>query len=360
MDIYRFVDSRDIREHLKQLDYQFTTPETAFLVWYCHTATLDEKIAAWQEIIDTMPNCSMGPRRLGLDIPDFHEFLRRYINLQMRYLKQFRDATGGVYSWRALFGCREENVSSTVYASYCRCLDAAKDWAADDDGCTGFIISKNLIDTDQKRSWADSVRFNRKSQIVDVHCFDAYEEDSDLSIMFTCMWFAFPTPFHVGDIVCNVDEPNDPFVLSTMKTWGAKQASDEFPQKTAKEAAAYDRLLAEHEKDGDISDMMCYGYSMWDQRENGGLFVAYVDGVDYLDIELARDPLKGTYQPLKAISYYLKQCRAGKPILIDTLLNSYAALVSKALYESMHSWVESSIGYRWIDDLTILSSNPNG
>lgn len=157
MDIYHFVDSRDIREHLKQLDYQFTTPETAFLVWYCHTATLDEKIAAWREIIDTMPNCSMNPRRFELGIPDYHEFLRRYIDLQMHYLEQFKDASNGVYSWKALFGCREASVSSAIYTSYCRCLDAAKDWAADDDGCTGFIISKYLIDADEKRRWTDSV-----------------------------------------------------------------------------------------------------------------------------------------------------------------------------------------------------------
>ena len=154
------------------------------------------------------------------------------------------------------------------------------------------------------------------------------------------MFFAFPTPFHVGDIVCNIDGPNRPFVLSAMKTWDAKQASVEFPQKSVNEAAAYDRLLEEHKENGDVSDMMCYGYSMWDQRENEGLFVAYVDGVDYLDIELARNPLEGTYRPLKAISYYFKQC-------------------SKVLHESTHSWIESSIGYRWIDDLTILSSNPN-
>ena len=32
MDIYRFIDSRDMREHLQKLNYAFTTPEAAFLV----------------------------------------------------------------------------------------------------------------------------------------------------------------------------------------------------------------------------------------------------------------------------------------------------------------------------------------
>ena len=336
MDIYRFIDSRDIREHLRKLGYRFTTPEAAFLVWHCHTATLDEKIAAWQEIIDTMPNCSMGPRRLGLDIPDFHEFLRRYINLQMRYLKQFRDATGGVYSWRALFGCREENVSSTVYASYCRCLDAAKDWAADDDGCTGFIISKNLIDTDQKRSWADSVRFNRKSQIVDVHCFDAYEEDSDLSIMFTCMWFAFPAPFHAGDIVRDIHDPDYPYVLTDLCTWTSESAREELPQSEMPRGAEfYDHVVSLLEAEGDISDMSWSGYAMQEGGEGAGVIL--VDGHggrgNYLDLEFACKPLPNRYRPLEVVSAYFKESRTGEPVAIDDMLNSYITLIAKGARE---------------------------
>ena len=84
MDIYRFIDSRDMREHLQKLNYSFTTPEAAFLVYWCKAATLEERIAAWREIIDTMPNCAMA-ERLNLEaIPDFHQFLRDYIDLQER------------------------------------------------------------------------------------------------------------------------------------------------------------------------------------------------------------------------------------------------------------------------------------
>ena len=42
MDIYRFIDSRDMREHLQKLNYPFTPPEAAFLVYRCKAATLDE------------------------------------------------------------------------------------------------------------------------------------------------------------------------------------------------------------------------------------------------------------------------------------------------------------------------------
>ena len=332
MEIYRFIDSRDIREHLQQLGYRFTTPEAAFLVWHCHTATLDEKIAAWREIIDTMPNCSMNPRRFELGIPDYHEFLRRYIDLQMCDLEQFKDASEGLYSWKALFGCLEESVSSAVYTSYCRCLDAAKDWAADDDGCTGFTISKYLIDADEKRSWADSVRFNRNGQIVNVDCLDTCEEDSNLSMMFTSMWFAFPTPFHAGDIVRDIQDPKRPCVLTDLCTWTSENAREELPQsEMPRGAELYDRIVSLFEAEGDITDMSWSGYAMQESGEGAGIIL--VDGHggrgNYLDLEFAHKPLPDRYRPLEVVSAFFKERRTGEPVAIDDLLNSYITLIAK-------------------------------
>lgn len=51
MDIFRFIDSADIRRYLAEIRYRFSTEEKMFLIWYCKAATLNEKIAAWQEIV---------------------------------------------------------------------------------------------------------------------------------------------------------------------------------------------------------------------------------------------------------------------------------------------------------------------
>ena len=56
MDIYRFISSRDMREHLQKINYRFSTPEAAFLVCMCDSASLKEKFAAWRESIETLPN----------------------------------------------------------------------------------------------------------------------------------------------------------------------------------------------------------------------------------------------------------------------------------------------------------------
>lgn len=73
MDVFRFIDPKAVRAHLKSLDYRFSTPEAAYLVWLCKTATLDEKIAAWKQIITSMPNCSMERRTGAASIEHFEE-----------------------------------------------------------------------------------------------------------------------------------------------------------------------------------------------------------------------------------------------------------------------------------------------
>ena len=92
MDIYRFMNSRDIAKHLQGMGYKFSMPEAAFLIYLSRKAILDEKLAAWLEIAESMPNCSMNDRRLNMDpIPDFKAFLHDYIDLKKHDLERFLD-----------------------------------------------------------------------------------------------------------------------------------------------------------------------------------------------------------------------------------------------------------------------------
>ena len=43
MNILRFVNSKDIREHLRNIDYEFNSLEAAWLIYQCRDATIDEK-----------------------------------------------------------------------------------------------------------------------------------------------------------------------------------------------------------------------------------------------------------------------------------------------------------------------------
>ena len=52
VDVCRFINSKDIRDYLRSINYQFTPIEAAWLIYYCRELTLQEKHAAWQELID--------------------------------------------------------------------------------------------------------------------------------------------------------------------------------------------------------------------------------------------------------------------------------------------------------------------
>ena len=88
MDIFRFIDSADIRRYLAEIQYRFSTEEKMFLIWYCKTATLNEKIAAWQEIVGYVPSCPWD------DAWDIRERVAAYIELQEEMLGQFQSAEG--------------------------------------------------------------------------------------------------------------------------------------------------------------------------------------------------------------------------------------------------------------------------
>ena len=102
MDIYRFLDSNDIRAHLQRLRYGFTLPEAAFLIWQCATAPLSEKHAAWRELIKTMPDCRMERRRNMCEIQSMHGFLQEYIELEEKLLRNFHRESDAVYFYSVL------------------------------------------------------------------------------------------------------------------------------------------------------------------------------------------------------------------------------------------------------------------
>ena len=49
MNILRFVNSKDIREHLRNIGYEFNSLEAAWLIYQCRDAAIDEKHKAWND-----------------------------------------------------------------------------------------------------------------------------------------------------------------------------------------------------------------------------------------------------------------------------------------------------------------------
>ena len=91
-DFVKFVNSDTVRNYLQQIRYQPTALEAAWLVWQCETISLEEKYTAWQEIIDTLPDCSTDSRTAWLKTTykeSTHAFLQAYIAQQKELTATF-------------------------------------------------------------------------------------------------------------------------------------------------------------------------------------------------------------------------------------------------------------------------------
>ena len=235
MDLFRFIDSKDIREHLRQMGYSFTAPEAAFLVWQCRSTTLKEKIAAWREIIETMPDCSMV-ERMNMDaIPSVHKFLEQYIALMERLLANFYCEEHAVYSYSGSYrdGSDFEEEYNRLYPDIVSCVAGFLN-----DEFVPFVpkvahMIEDYLQILAKRTCKSlppypvslhtdhnfeigSIRFKKRSltspgesitlilndrlEPVAIDTFGQFltKEEENLLLTFQGMWFAFPTPFKRG------------------------------------------------------------------------------------------------------------------------------------------------------------------
>ncbi|MCR5662954.1 MAG: hypothetical protein K6G50_12655 [bacterium] len=152
--ICEFVNSKDIRSHLEDIGYQFSSAEAAWLVDKCDHITLEERHAAWQDIIGTMPDCALvsGHWKLRQDIisemsgsereqghfkneknkiyDSLHGVLQKVIARNSQILAEFYSNSGNaIYQYAINY--RDSDVfndydDSPLFSEYENCLNAVK------------------------------------------------------------------------------------------------------------------------------------------------------------------------------------------------------------------------------------------
>lgn len=297
MDLFQFINSEDIRSHLKAIDYKFSSIEAAWLVWQCTRASLAQKHEAWERIIHTMPDCAMEDRPNMTARPSLHSFMRDLIDFECRQFDQLKATEPGV-----------------VY-HYAEYYPSDSYWSIDnDDLSSSFDLCKEKVMTYRRKSadstrfslkdyrfriskiWVDSIKrtitaeFDGEGELLSIVNYGNRTDDEEDLIYygFEGMWFAFPTPFSKGDVVCRRGYENPkglwegPFVLDHVLP----------------EGKVLDRL----KKNGDCSDMTAYGY--FQNPENGEIYCECMH--NYMDLEYYRGDFSGARRALKDLSSFLK------------------------------------------------------
>ena len=309
MDIFRFINSRDVREYLKSRNYPFTSLEAAWLIYQCRCATIKEKHEAWQELIQTMPDCAVAERPHTARHESLHQFLKEYIRTEDEILDWFfRDEKDAIYNcefWEYAMWCP----GGGYFDSFQKCLRAYTDQRL---GKMTFKITKAIVNSGQ----STCVVFSADNEPLK---FDTswYPEGGDeiLYGVLGGLWFDFPTPFQKGDILC---EPDTAEMESNGVCAGAFVMLDISSQNASENTRYY----------GDESDMNAWGYF---QNQDGTVYHEVMS--NYMDLEYYRGELSGKKRILKALSNYIKG-----EIDVGLFANAYHKILCEEYAKSQNPW----------------------
>ena len=314
IDITSFLNSKDIADYWRRIGFICTPLQSAYIVWQNHTKTLQEKHAAWREIVETMPDCIVaeGHRKTNMGISDalaesLHAFLRAFMQLQNQLIERFyRKGDHAVYSYRVLYdGDKDWSEDRWLYDTAEECFE---DVYADEDLIPSIVciqLTKQWIGGN--RTITLSVKADKT--ILNLDADGLEEPDMNLLQAFEWMWFDFPTPLKRGDIVVSKYSPfgynlcgDEPFVLTNLCSWGSEQLRQNRYSDHDKRYVWADRQLLRHRKSADGTDMTAYGYF---QNEDGSIY--YESMHHYIDLEYYREEPQGIRRILKAFSSFEKK-----------------------------------------------------
>lgn len=309
MDFSDFINSNDIREYHKKIEYQYNSLEAAWLVSQCQCVTLKEKHEAWQWIIDNMPDqiISVGKERKIYYGKSLHKILASYMHMQKLFVDEFiSDNEEWLYaykpSYRDYYGSSSTIGCIGFFTSWEKCLES-------------IFVNENHEDT--KHIVVGRGRFNepdffKHNGIIEIDLFGriinvvdisaGFGEDDEnlcnLERFFEDLWFEFPVPFKPGDVVCLRDysnNPMQPIVLTDIVFPGGWKQDD----------------WRKNHECGDSSDMLIWGYYIGESfsGESGteDYFGILTDSWwNYMDVEYYPQDLTGCYRALKPISSWVK------------------------------------------------------
>lgn len=314
MDIYSFINSQDIKEHLISIGYQFNTLEASWLVYQSGRHTLDEKISAWNWIIGNMPDCEVKERTNCSYRESLHETLKAYKNLLGEHIKEFYESDDCVYTYGFYrVGNKDWEHDRGIYKSVDDCFEDlfnGCDESEQADYVDIRVTRRSLLDT--KR--VIDAHFNKDKEIFEIVVYGETDDESELSCQFfDGFWFAFPTPFKIGDALIRYNEreyPIDGFEGGILVLEGCtpEWLKDKHP-------GGMQAYL--DGRNGDTTDMNVWGYF---QDEDGRIYSETT--YNYMDYEFYRGPYEGKSRLMKAISNFIKE-----EIDISMLLSAYRKVI---------------------------------
>ena len=315
MDIYSFINSKDVAAYCREINKVWTPFEMAVIIGRCRRITLAERHAAWRELMANYPDMPTPKNSHHDSYDSFHQKLTEMINYEEHLIELFTKPcfiNDIVYMYK--IWCKGEFRNSDGAFSYDGIegllTDAREMWEREetpDVRVTARFIGDDTdyieagMDYDSNLFWVSSAHPQAESYNVEYDIFSPrmFTEDFFIDI---------PVPFKRGDILTiqshspGTVKREQPFVLYSL-------ISDN--EKVLEQCLRGER--------GDGSDLSGWGYFVGD---NGLVYGDHVFNYDCF--EYYRGKLEGKDSMLHYISLFLKD-----EIDLTTILAVQAGTVLK-------------------------------
>jgi hypothetical protein len=193
MNIYEFVNSRNIAEYWQKIGFVPNALESAWLVYQSKNLTIEEKHEAWLWIISNMPDCQIPSSSHHPGKPSLKGYLRELIAKQKEARKDFFKSSATTYYNGGLYTTSSSCWDPTAFATFEACIEHLDDYESDPKKILRYEITKfKLIDQ----------RYTEEYQAVfgcDMNMRDM--ESMYCDNLLSKLYFCFPVPFEKGDIL---------------------------------------------------------------------------------------------------------------------------------------------------------------
>ena len=187
MDIYNFINSKDIYRYLHSINYEFSPLECAWLIWQSRRATVNDRHEAWSEIINTMPDCEIPNCKESL-----HTFLRNLISAEKNAVQRFFEKTEhSFYTGTVTAIDGAEGIENTAFVSLEDCISSLNDLNNSD--LLYYNITKSKL---EDGAYQDNIIVH-----LDAKSNAAYIRLDNFENAFDKVTLKFPLPFKKGDIL---------------------------------------------------------------------------------------------------------------------------------------------------------------
>ena len=204
MNILDFINSRDVRAHLKTISYVPDSLTAAFIVWQSKDHTLAEKEEAFKWIINNIPDMSIPEHIYHSERKSLHQLLKEYNRLISAHIKAFeRGEIGTIYDFSVYYSAPDNEWVSdeALYSSFDGVIAAVKVELEDKElGKPKRIrIRRRVLNS---RLGCDYLSLTSDMEYYSLDMGTVLpDEDNEILHLFENLCLPSPHPFKKGDII---------------------------------------------------------------------------------------------------------------------------------------------------------------